>query len=137
MFQWTVPHTFLFKFPKNLNYLSGNSFLCSHFYEQTHFIPYTYIKTTMNDHTEGCYRQNSSCYHKYSVNLKTQRKKYHTINTVLISTYRNTQAKLGPSWSWSYGSWIDNYLCYQCLSQLNLWVWIPLMVRYTRYNVMW
>jgi len=22
----------------------------------------------------------------------------------------------GPSWSWSYGSWIINYLCNQCLS---------------------
>jgi len=28
----------------------------------------------------------------------------------------------GPSWSWSYGSWIYNYLCNQCLSPLNLWV---------------
>jgi len=25
---------------------------------------------------------------------------------------------LGPSWSWSYGSWIYNYLCNQCLSPL-------------------
>jgi len=28
----------------------------------------------------------------------------------------------GPSWSWSYGSWIDNYLCNQCISSLTLWV---------------
>ena len=28
--------------------------------------------------------------------------------------------------SWSYGSWIYNYLCNQCLSPLTLWVWIPL-----------
>jgi hypothetical protein len=27
---------------------------------------------------------------------------------------------------WSYGSWIYNYLCNQCLSPLTLWVWIPL-----------
>ena len=26
----------------------------------------------------------------------------------------------GPSWS--YGSWIYNYMCHQCLSQLTLWV---------------
>ena len=26
------------------------------------------------------------------------------------------------SWSWSYGSWIDNYLCNLCLSPLMLWV---------------
>jgi hypothetical protein len=29
-------------------------------------------------------------------------------------------------WSWSYGSWIYNYLCNQCLSPLTLWVRIPL-----------
>ena len=28
-------------------------------------------------------------------------------------------------WSWSYGSWIYNYLCNQCLSPLTLWVQIP------------
>jgi hypothetical protein len=31
-----------------------------------------------------------------------------------------------PSWPWSYGSWIYNYLCNQCLSLLTLWVRIPL-----------
>ena len=29
----------------------------------------------------------------------------------------------GPSWSWSYGCWIYNYLCNQCLLPLKLWVW--------------
>ena len=33
---------------------------------------------------------------------------------------------LGSSWSWSYGNWISNYLCNQCLSQLMLWVRIQL-----------
>ena len=33
---------------------------------------------------------------------------------------------MGPSCSWSYGSWIYNYLCNQCLSQLALWVRIQL-----------
>ena len=32
----------------------------------------------------------------------------------------------GQSWSWSYGSWIYNYLCNQWLSPLALWVWMPL-----------
>jgi hypothetical protein len=41
----------------------------------------------------------------------------------------------GPSWSWSYGSWIYNYLCNQCLPTLMLWVWITLMARCTRYNI--
>jgi hypothetical protein len=31
-----------------------------------------------------------------------------------------------PSWSWSYGSWIYNYLCNQCLSLLTMWFQIPL-----------
>ena len=31
----------------------------------------------------------------------------------------------GPSWSWSYGSWIYNYLCNWCISPLMLWVWLP------------
>ena len=29
-------------------------------------------------------------------------------------------------WSWSYGRWIYNHLCNQCLSLLTLWVRIPL-----------
>jgi len=40
-------------------------------------------------------------------------------------------------WSWSYGSWIYNYLCNQCLSPLKLWVRTPFMVRCTRYSIMW
>ena len=28
----------------------------------------------------------------------------------------------GSLWSWSYGSWISNYLCSECLSLLMLWV---------------
>jgi phage gp36-like protein len=35
----------------------------------------------------------------------------------------------GPSWPWSYGSWICNYLCNQCLSPLILWVRILIRVR--------
>jgi hypothetical protein len=33
------------------------------------------------------------------------------------------------SWSWSYGSWIYNYLCNQCLSPLILWVRISTRAR--------
>ena len=32
----------------------------------------------------------------------------------------------GSSWSWSYVSWVSNYLCNQYLSPLTLWVRIPL-----------
>ena len=42
---------------------------------------------------------------------------YHTLH---ISIW-------GPSWSWSYGSWIYNYLCDQCLSPLKSRVWILLL----------
>ena len=34
--------------------------------------------------------------------------------------------KEGLSWSWSYNSWIYNYLWNQCLSPQKLWVWILL-----------
>jgi hypothetical protein len=36
------------------------------------------------------------------------------------------QSIKGPSWSWSYGSWIYNYLCNQlsCCSKLRLVKWI-------------
>ena len=43
----------------------------------------------------------------------------------------------GPSWSLSYGNWIYNDLCNQCLSPLKLWVRTPFMARCTRYNIMW
>jgi len=32
--------------------------------------------------------------------------------------YMYISYQTGPSWSWSYGSWIYNYLCNQCLSPL-------------------
>jgi hypothetical protein len=46
-------------------------------------------------------------------------------------------AKEGSSWLWSYGSWIYNYLCNLCLSPLTLWIWVSLMARCTRYNIIW
>ena len=38
---------------------------------------------------------------------------------------------MGPSWPWSYGIWIYNYLCNQCLSPLMLWVRISIRARCT------
>jgi len=35
------------------------------------------------------------------------------------------------SWSWSYGSWIYNYICIQYLSLLMLWVRISIRARCT------
>jgi hypothetical protein len=43
-----------------------------------------------------------------------------------IITLTFLQFLTGPSWSWSYGSWIYNYLCNQCISPLKMWVKIPL-----------
>ena len=37
----------------------------------------------------------------------------------------------GPSWPWSYGSWIYNYLFNQYLSPLMLWVRISIRARCT------
>jgi hypothetical protein len=33
--------------------------------------------------------------------------------------------------AWSFGSWIYNYLCNQCLSSQILWVWISIRARCT------
>jgi hypothetical protein len=38
---------------------------------------------------------------------------------------------LGPSWAWSYDSWIYNYLYNRCLSPLMLWVQISIRVKCT------
>jgi len=59
---------------------------------------------------------------------------------ILYQTYLyalNSLRRRGPTWSWSYGSWIYNYLCNQCLSPLKLWVWTLFMSRSTWYNIMW
>jgi hypothetical protein len=45
------------------------------------------------------------------VSLRTVLIKSHSMRTILIKSLRL---------SWSYGSWIYNYLCNQCLSPLNL-----------------
>jgi len=37
----------------------------------------------------------------------------------------------GPSWPWSHGSWIYNYICNKCLSPLMLWVRISIRARCT------
>ena len=46
----------------------------------------------------------------------------HNISVIyLLHTmylHNDTYLIPGPSWSWSYGSWIYNYLCNQCLSPL-------------------
>jgi len=60
---------------------------------------------------------------------------YAHICLYLLST--RFRSFMGPSWSWSFGSWIYNYLGNQHLLPLKLWVRIPFMARCTRYNIMW
>jgi len=43
-------------------------------------------------------------------------KHFYSLSASHIWTFLKWVA--GPSWSWSYGSWIDNYLCNQCISPL-------------------
>ena len=42
------------------------------------------------------------------------------------SLFKPSFHELGPSWPWTCGSWIYNYLYIQCLSPLTLWVRTPL-----------
>jgi hypothetical protein len=51
--------------------------------------------------------------------------------------YNTIQSPKGALWSWSYGSWIYNYLCNQFLLPLMLWVRTLFMARCTGYNIMW
>ena len=44
---------------------------------------------------------------------------------------RESNLRQGLSWPWSYGSWIYNYLCNQCLSPMMFWVQIPIRERCT------
>ena len=55
---------------------------------------------------------------------------YFNINFIKKSNW-------GPSWPWSYGSWIYIYLCNQCLSPLMLWVRISIRERCTLAKGRW
>jgi hypothetical protein len=49
---------------------------------------------------------------------------FHIILTTPMN-YSKILKEWGPSWPWSYGSWIYNYICNQCLSPMMLWVRTP------------
>jgi hypothetical protein len=55
----------------------------------------------------------------------------------ILLLHWNLHIKEGPSWSWSYGSWIYHYLLNQCISPLKLWVRTSFMAKCNRYNTMW
>ena len=50
----------------------------------------------------------------------------HSKINYIHMNYLQTMTELysGSILLWSYGSWIYNYLCNQCISSLKLWVWI-------------
>ena len=53
-------------------------------------------------------------------------KKYYIATSKNCCLYMLWKERVVPSWPWSYGSWIYNYLCNQCLSPLMLWVRISI-----------
>ena len=50
---------------------------------------------------------------------------------IITMSHKSTLNVQVSLWPWSYGSWIYNYLCNQCLSPLKLWVRIHLIARCT------
>jgi len=60
---------------------------------------------------------------------------YCKFKFITIATFYCNQK--GPSWSWSYGSWISNYLYNQCLLPLSVVSLYPAQARCTQYNIMW
>ena len=48
----------------------------------------------------------------------------HMCVSQVVSILSSVSTRGWALWSWSYGSWIYNYLCNQCLSPLTLQVWI-------------
>ena len=106
------------KSTKNLLYFSGEH--CSPIRHRLFFFCCTFILNVFI--TMKCLwviLQNKKCYLK---NISW------IVSTKTLHQYR------GPSWSWSYGSWIYNYLCNQCLSTITLEVQIPIAARN---NIMW
>ena len=59
------------------------------------------------------------------------KKKYVTLDNIYSIIFYPLDK--GPSWPWSYGSWIYNYLCIKCLATLMLWVRISIRARCTAF----
>jgi len=49
-----------------------------------------------------------------------QKQQYSLTIKVKQKYNKRTKDQQGPTWSWSHGSWIYNYLCNQFLSPLKL-----------------
>jgi hypothetical protein len=53
------------------------------------------------------------------------------ISDTVGQDFNRSLIRQASSWAWSYGSWIYNYLCNQCLSSPMLWAWISIRARCT------
>ena len=54
---------------------------------------------------------------------------YVSIRVQIFKVKQRFKWNQGPSWPWSYDSWIDNYLWNQSLSPLMLWVRISIRAK--------
>jgi hypothetical protein len=70
---------------------------------------------------------NEFCNDNFRMFLRFQTDDDRKVNCSYSGIIRNDNKQKEQTVSWSYGSWIYNYLCNQCLSPLTLWVRIPLM----------
>jgi hypothetical protein len=71
----------------------------------------------------------SLCFHHPCVHL------HFTFQSSIIKKIKKKNP--GQLWSWSYCSWISNYLCNQCLSPLKVVSSNPVQAMCTRYSIMW
>ena len=86
-----------------------------------------------NAHTESMMKNKERSWNPSILNTKVIPCRNAVIYTCMYNMYNRptTWDYKGPSWPWSYGSWIYNYLCNRCLSPLMLWVRLPLRARCT------
>ena len=65
-------------------------------------------------------------YHQYQKTLLSNFTLVHFKRCRFVIEVLYSNPEHGPSWSWSHGSWIYNYMCNQCISQVTFWVQVPL-----------
>ena len=123
-----------------LEYLICTVFILLLFYFSDHVKLGNFGSGWSNSNNKSCWFNNSANYSiilKFRVYLsqcyifqnKTIRGRERVIGENTSSYSFNgylTLMFVGPSWSWSYGSWIYNYWCNQCLSPLTLLVGISI-----------
>jgi hypothetical protein len=73
----------------------------------------------------------STNFRRHFWNLTTSVPYDPDILIVLYYMWLHVYVLQGPSWPWSYGSWIYNNLCNHCLPSVTLWVRISIRARCT------